>query len=99
MSQGAVLELKLSSKWGPNRIFDAEGVRKPLDRHLGGYHSALRANLALLDHSWSALGACQEGRAEARRAQGELSEDQAAARGGVGEGINPAPQGLEEKRD
>ena len=78
----------MGSKRVPNRIINAEGVRKPLGRHLGRYHSALRANLALLDHSWSALGAFQEGRAEARRAQGELKEDQAVARGGVGEGFS-----------
>ena len=35
-------------KWVPNRIIDAEGARKPLDRHLGGYHSALGAILGAL---------------------------------------------------
>ena len=38
--------LKLGSKWVPNRIIDAEGVGKPLDRHLGRYDSALEGILA-----------------------------------------------------
>ena len=40
------MELKIGSKSVPNRILDAEGVRKPPDRHLGGYQSALEAILA-----------------------------------------------------
>ena len=48
MSQGSFLALKMGSKLVPNRIIDAEGVRKPLDRHLGGYHSALGAILGAL---------------------------------------------------
>ena len=51
----------------------------------------LEASWSALGGSWSALGAFQEGRAEAGRAQGELEEDQAVARGGVGEGFTPLP--------
>ena len=40
--------LKMGSKWVPNRIIDAEGARKPLDRHLGRYHNALGAILGAL---------------------------------------------------
>ena len=61
MSQGDVLELNMGSKWGPNRIFDAEGVRKPLDRHLGGYHSALGAILAALGRILKAIRSPKEG--------------------------------------
>ena len=46
MSQGSVLAPKMGSKWVPNRIIDAEGVGKPLDRHLGRYDSALEGILA-----------------------------------------------------
>ena len=45
----------MRSKWVPNRIFDAEGVKKPLDRHLGGYPSALRGILAALGRVLSAI--------------------------------------------
>ena len=38
----------MSAKWVPNHIIGAEGIRKALDRHLGGYHSALGAILAAL---------------------------------------------------
>ena len=48
MSQGSFSAPNIGSKWVPNRIIDAEGVRKALDRHLGGYHSALGAILAAL---------------------------------------------------
>ena len=36
----------MGQKSVPNRIFDVESVRKPLDRHLGGYQSALEGILA-----------------------------------------------------
>ena len=49
MSQGSSLAPKISPKWVPNRIIDAEGIRKALDRHLGGYHSALGAILGALE--------------------------------------------------
>ena len=39
--------LKIGSKWVPNRIIDAEGVGKPLDRYLGRYDSALGGILAV----------------------------------------------------
>ena len=45
-SQTTIFEFKLGSKWVPNRIIDAEGVGKPLDRHLGRYDSALEGILA-----------------------------------------------------
>ena len=45
----------MDPKWVPNRIIDAEGVRKPLDRHLGGYHSALGAILGALGAILSAI--------------------------------------------
>ena len=32
--QGSFLAQKMVPKWVPNRIIDAEGVRKPLERHL-----------------------------------------------------------------
>ena len=45
-SQTTVFEVKFGSKWVPNRIIDAEGVGKPLDRYLGRYDSALEGTLA-----------------------------------------------------
>ena len=39
--------LKIGSKWVPNRIIDAEGVRKPLDRPLDGSWRHLGALAAL----------------------------------------------------
>ena len=48
MSQGSFLAPKIGPKWVPNCIIDAEGVRKPLERHLGRYHSALRGILGAL---------------------------------------------------
>ena len=39
----------MRSKRVPNRIIDAEVVRKALDRHLGRYHSALGAILGALE--------------------------------------------------
>ena len=38
--------LRLGAKCVPNRIIDAEGVGKPLDRYLGRYDSALEGILA-----------------------------------------------------
>ena len=55
MSQGSLLALKMGSNLVPNRIIDAEGVRKPLDRHLGGYHSALGAIVGALGRILSAI--------------------------------------------
>ena len=60
MSQGSFFALKMDSKWVPNRIIDAEGVRKPLDRHLGGYHSALRGILGALGRILSAIRSPKE---------------------------------------
>ena len=45
----------MGSKRVPNRIINAEGVRKALDRHLGGYHSALGAILGALGRILSAI--------------------------------------------
>ena len=45
-SQTTIFELKLRSKCVPNRIIDAEGVGKPLDRYLGRFDSALEGILA-----------------------------------------------------
>ena len=39
-------ELEFGSKSVPNRIINAEGVGKPLDRYLGRYDSALEGILA-----------------------------------------------------
>ena len=65
---------------GLDGIFELlEATWKLLDPHLGRYDSALKANLALLDHSWSALGAFQGGRADAGRARGELRESSVRA--------------------
>ena len=47
--------LKIGSKWVRNRIIDSERVRKPLDRHVGRYHSALRAILAVLERLLNAI--------------------------------------------
>ena len=72
--------------WYPNRIFDAEALRKPL----GGL---LERSWSALGGSWSALGALTGGRLIHRifgesssRARVELEETQAAARGGIREG-------------
>ena len=43
------------SKLVPNRIIDSESVRKPLDRHVGRYHSALSGILAALGRVLSAI--------------------------------------------
>ena len=45
----SILGLKMGSKRAPNRIINAEGVRKALDRHLRRYHSALGAILGALE--------------------------------------------------
>ena len=46
---------KMGSKSVPNRIFDVESVRKPLDRHLGGYQSALEGILAAPERILAAI--------------------------------------------
>ena len=45
----SILGLKIGSKRAPNRIINAEIVRKALDRHLRRYHSALGAILGALE--------------------------------------------------
>ena len=47
--------LNIGLKWVPNRIIDSERVRKPLDRHVGRYPSALRAILAALERLLNAI--------------------------------------------
>ena len=61
MSQGSFLAPNMAPKWGPNRIIDAEGVKKPLDRHLGGYPSALKGILAALGRVLSAIRSLKVG--------------------------------------
>ena len=61
MSQGSFLAPNMGPKWGTNRIIDAEGVKKPLDRHLGGYPSALRRMLAALERVLSAIRSLKVG--------------------------------------
>ena len=85
----------MGSKQVPNRIINAEGIRKALDRHLGGYHSALGAILAALGRVLRAIRSPKEGPTHSNLA----TPLETRQRGGVGEGINPSPQGLEEKRD
>ena len=78
----------LGGVWGAlavsNCIIDAEGVRKPLDRHLGRSRSALGS-------SWSALGALKRGRGIQDRlkgrsggGQGEVREASSAGQGPQG---------------
>ena len=57
--------LNMDPKWVPNRIIDAEGVRKPLDRPLDGSWSGLEG-------SWSALGVPLERLQGRESARGEL---------------------------
>ena len=45
---GVIWGSRIGSKCVPNRIIDAEGVRKPLDRHLGRHQRALGGILAAL---------------------------------------------------
>ena len=79
MSQGSFLAPKMGPEWGPNRIIDAEGVKKPLDRHLGGYPSALRGILAALGRVLSAI--------KRPEAPGPANKQAAAASGeGLGRG-------------
>ena len=54
------MTLKMGSQWVPNRIIDAEGVRKPLERHRGRYR-ALRGILGALGRILSAIRWPQEG--------------------------------------
>ena len=74
-----ILESKIDPEWVPNRIIDADGVKKPLDRPLDRSWRGLEG-------SWSALGAANR----ARPPQDELSWSStggpAEARGGIREG-------------
>ena len=82
MSQGSFLAPNISPKLVPNRIIDAEGIRKALDRHLGGYHRALRAILDALGAILSAL----EGYKMAQRRDYTLRRSNNRATTACGEG-------------
>ena len=56
-----ILGSKVGSKQVPNRIINAEGVRKALDTHLGRYHSALGSILSALGRLLSARRSPKEG--------------------------------------
>ena len=68
MSQVSFLALRMSPKLVLNRSIDAEGVRKPLDRHLECYHSALGAILGALGRILSAIRSPTEGRGPSKLA-------------------------------
>ena len=91
----------MGSKWGPNRIFDAEGVRKPLDRHLGGYHSALGAILSALGAILSAIRSLPGG--ESASGPPTTPRPQPAGRGWGGDkSLSPGTggeEGLASKKD
>ena len=91
----------MGSKWVPNRIADAEGVRKALDRHLGGYHSALGAILAALGRVLSAIRSLKVGPTISSPPTSLRS--QPAGRGwGGGESLSPGTggeEGLASKKD
>ena len=70
---GLLWALKMASKIVPNRIIDAEGVRKPLDRHLGRYHSALGAILSALGRILSAIRSPKRGLETASRSTEQAS--------------------------
>ena len=67
---GLFFRVKIGPKLVPNRIIDAEGVRKPLDRPLDGSWMHLGAFLAalevLLERSKKGLGDPQESSGGAR---------------------------------
>ena len=87
---GLSFALNMCSKWVPNRIIDAEGVGKPLDRHLGRYHSALRDILGALGRILSAIEPPNRGGRRPNRQQPHENRQ----RGEVGERISPSPQEL-----
>ena len=80
MSQGSFFALKIGSQWVLNHIIDAEGVRKPPDRHLGCYHSALGTILATLGRVLIAIRSPKGGGREIEPPT--ALRDQATERGG-----------------
>ena len=78
MSQGSFVALKMCSKMVPNRITDAEGVRKPLDRHFGRYHSALRGISDALGRILRACGGLLERLADILSALGAILAEHVA---------------------
>ena len=79
----------MGPKWVPNRIIDAEGIRKALDRHLGGDHNALGAILDALGAVLSAIRwpeALRSANSPAAPASGEgLGRDKSLSPGTGGE--------------
>ena len=85
---------KICPKWIPIRIIDSERVRKPLDRHVGRYHSALRAILAALERLLNAIRS-PKGRKTISDAPTTL-QHQAAGRGWGGDkSLSPGTRGEE----
>ena len=74
----------MGPKLDPNRIFDAEALRKPLGGLLERSWRLLEPKKVSLEASWSALGALKGGRV----IHGIFEERSSRARGGVGEGIS-----------
>ena len=56
-SKALFLELKMGPEWDPNRIFDAEALRKPLGGLLERSWRLLEPKKVSLEASWSRLGA------------------------------------------
>ena len=100
-SQAIIFPLKIGSKWVPNRIIDSERVRKPLDRHGGRYHSALRAILAALGRVLSAMRSPKVGTSDSNPPTTE--REQPAGRGWGGDkSLSPrtgGEEGLAPKKD
>ena len=60
----------MGAKWGPNRIFDAEALRKPLGGLLERSWRLLEPKKVTLEASWSRLGGLTEIDGRSRRGQG-----------------------------
>ena len=56
-SKALFLEPKVGPKWDPNRIFDAEALRKPFGGLLERSWGPLELKKLSLEASWSRLGA------------------------------------------
>ena len=57
-SQALLFEPKVSPKWDPNHIFDAEAFRKPLGGFLERSWRLVELRRQSWNHSWSALEVC-----------------------------------------